>query len=84
MKEKEKKAVEAEIEKKACCEVSDNEVEGVTGGIATNTAKMSVCNNDKMSVDSSKLSMADNDKLSMCSSGSSRKKSTLSDKLSLN
>ncbi len=78
MKEKEKKAVEAEIDKKACCEVSDNEVEGVTGG----AIKMSICDDDKLSIGSSKLSMADNDKLSMCSSG--RKKSTLSEKLSLN
>lgn len=79
MKEKKRISVEAEIEKKACCEVSDNEVEGVTGG-----ARIAVCNNDKLSIDSSKLSMVDNDTLSMCSSGSSRKKSTLSEKLSLN
>lgn len=83
MKEKEKKAVEAEIEKKACCEVSDNEVEGVTGGLSRDLEKNSANSNDKLSIDSSKLSLADDDKLAL--SGYKRSLSSKkSDKVSLN
>lgn len=68
MKENEKKAAEAEIEKKTSSIVSDKEVEGVTGGL-NNISSVSLNLNEKLSLNSSdKLSLNNKDKLSRKSS----------------
>ena len=73
MKETEKKEVEAEIEKKASCEVSDKAIEGVSGGLDNATSRKSMNSNEKMSlIFSNEPSLNKNDKLSLSSSRGSK------------
>lgn len=67
MKEKDKKAVEAEIEKKTSNEVSDNDIEGVSGGLGNCADKVSLNNcADKVSLNN-RRSLNNSSKLSTSS-----------------